>query len=173
MELEKIDEIRDEAVKVTRDAEKLLDELFMEEARWYERVWWGVSDAWNSARRGIKWKFQRMFRGYSDYEVWNLGCASAKYILPRLKAFAEDTIAYPPAYETFEDWKADLEKMIAAFDWAANLDEREDELIRKCGGYFAKDADGETAWVKRLAEKEKEVEEGMALFGKNILNLWW
>lgn len=173
MELEKIDEIRDEAVKVTRDAEKLLDELFMEEARWYERVWWSVSDAWRSAMCGVKWKFQRMFRGYSDNEVWNLGWAAAKYVLPRLKAFAEDTIAYPPAYETFEDWKADLGKMIAAFDWVANLDEREDELIRKCGGYFAKDADGETAWVKRLAEKEKEVDEGMALFGKNILNLWW
>ena len=50
---------------------------------------------------------------------------------------------------------------------------KEDGLIRECGGYFAKDADGETAWVKRLAEKEEEVKKGMALFGKNILNLWW
>lgn len=173
MELGKTGKTGDEASEAIRDAGKPLDELFMEEAKWYEKAWWGVSGAWNSARCRIKWKFQRMFRGYSDYEVWNLGCASAKYILPRLKAFAEDTIAYPPAYETFEDWKADLGKMIAAFDWVSNLDEREDELIRKCGGYFAKDADGETVWVKILAEKEKEVEEGMALFWKNILNLWW
>ena len=37
----------------------------------------------------IKYKFQRLTRGYSDDEVWGLNYAMCKWMLPRLKRLGE------------------------------------------------------------------------------------
>ena len=40
----------------------------------------------------IKQKWQKLTRGYSDEELWNLDSTICEWLLPRLKSFKEKTI---------------------------------------------------------------------------------
>jgi len=71
----------------------------------------------------IKWWFQKVFRGWSDPETWELGFTIAKFIRPRLKQFIEETQAYPPDYDSFEDYIKDLRDLYDAIVWRLDLDE--------------------------------------------------
>lgn len=89
--------------------------------------------------------------GISPDETWNLYFTFALIALPRLKLFREQTICCPADLGTMDRWHEVLDKMIHAF-----------ELI----------ADDEHPY----SEKEnglQEVEEGLDLFRKYYLALWW
>lgn len=107
--------------------------------------------------------FQRVFRGYSDDEVWDLDNAILRFTLPRLKALRATTHSFPG--EFYDDkcndlgasggakWDAILDKMIRAME----LKLRDD--------YWYVDSpnrESETA----------EVAEGLALFGLYFEALW-
>lgn len=93
---------------------------------------------------------QRKTLGYDDSETWSLYTTIANFILPRLKRFKELTISVPCEL-TEEEWKNCLDQMIYAFEYAANLDERE------C--YSNEDFE--------------KVQKGFKLFGEFFLDLWW
>ena len=65
-------------------------------------------------KRGIKFFFQRMFRGWDDSETWSLDREFHKWILPRLKRFGELTCAYPDnkKYPTLEKWQEEIQKRV-------------------------------------------------------------
>jgi hypothetical protein len=93
---------------------------------------------------------QRKQNGFDDSETWSLRDTIGRFILPRLKRFKEVTIAHPGGLKE-EEWDEILDKMIKAF-----------ELLTKENGAFM------------LTEGEyKEFEEGMDLFRKWFLALWW
>jgi hypothetical protein len=95
--------------------------------------------------------------GFSDSETWSLYDPIAEFILPRLIRFKEITIAYPGNNITMEKWKAMLDEMIFAFDWALHdEDDKYDNLTEK-----QRDAN----W--------KRYEKGMELFAKWFRALWW
>jgi len=103
------------------------------------------SDDFNNA---LEYKLQRLERGFDDTETWNLYVTIAGFVVPRLKRFKEVTMGYP-ASMTEKEWNESLDKMIFAFETMLN----EDGDIDCC-------------------DNEK-VEEGLSLFAKHYLHLWW
>lgn len=115
-------------------------------------------------RNGVKWFFQRLLRGYSDNEVWDLFWYNAKWLLPRLRSLKEIRHGFPAVLLKNEmtfikkiangDEKADkkwgevLDKMILAFELIVSDDWDLDE------------------------GKKKKVDEGMDLFRKYFFYLW-
>jgi len=101
--------------------------------------------------REKKYAKQRIKRGFDDSETWCLASTIARFILPRLKRFKDITIAYPGEIETPRDWSNIVEKMIVAFELVLGDD---------------------ASWMWSEEEK-KQFEEGMDLFKKWYLGLWW
>ncbi len=101
----------------------------------------------------IKKKYQKLTRGYSDEELWNLDATIAEWIVPRLKTFKEKNCGYPIGVSSKEEWDEELETMIQAFEYylqdpfSVNAEERE--------------------------RQDKIIAKGFELFGKRIRNLWW
>ena len=108
-------------------------------------------------KRRIKFLKQRLSRGFSDEELWNLDHTLVKYILPRLKAFKDYHGSYPPGL-TSEKWNKKLSEMIWAFDVILHEEETMPEINEEnkkaCLAYF------------------KRRNEGLKLFGKYLMDLW-
>lgn len=104
---------------------------------------------------------------FTPKECWNLDVTIAEFTLPRLKYLKEHTDAYYGlgAMGTFEKLQTDLEKMINAFELMLNPD----------GYYGVWDIEKNTyEEIKPLLEqKQKEVDEGLELFGKWFQRLGW
>ena len=99
----------------------------------------------------LKLKYQKVTRGYTDSEIWNLDCTLTEWILPRLKTFKNETKGRPSNL-TEKEWDIILDKMIKAF-----------ELYRQ------EPSDD-------VAQREKDnnaIKEGFKLFGECIYYLWW
>ena len=98
----------------------------------------------------LKQKWQKLTRGYSDEELWNLDNTICKWLLPRLKAFKEKTIGYPPTLNSPKEWDDILEKIILA------LELYNSDLLNN----------SERA-------KSEQIKEGFELLSKYFRNLWW
>lgn len=97
--------------------------------------------------------------GFSNTETWCFTSVVAQFILPRLIRFKEVTNGYPGGGDvpTMEKWHEILDKMIFAFEWALAYDEEEN--------YNLSDKIKKEYW--------KKYEEGMKLFAKYFMALWW
>jgi hypothetical protein len=104
------------------------------------------------SKRWDEFKQQRLERGFDDSELWNLDRTIAKFILPRLNAFASKTIGTPPTLTT-EEWKSILQKMINAF-----------EIIADDDRYFN---------YAPSTTDDNIIEEGLDLFNKWFCHLWY
>jgi len=67
--------------------------------------------------REVYWFFQRGFRGYSDYDVWDFDHYLAGVIGKGLKHLAKDGIGYPckDEFPTLESWHKVLNELSAEF----------------------------------------------------------
>ena len=99
-------------------------------------------------------------------ETWNLDYTIAKFVLPRLKLFKEVNIRYPRRGEmdTPEKWDEALDKMIYSFKQIVD-----DNCCNDYGIDFANDPD----CMKKFEEINKQINEGLELFGKWFMHLWW
>lgn len=61
--------------------------------------------------RRIRWFYQRGKRGYADCDLWNFDTYLEEVLSKGLRDFAKTTSSYPDGYETFEDWKAELNQV--------------------------------------------------------------
>lgn len=113
----------------------------------------------------LKMWWQRKTRGYSDIEVWNLDDTVSKWIVPRLKAFREETIGYPPDMG-FEDWQAEIDEMIFGFEFDCH------EWYEK-NVFSIKDPAEKEAKMERYRGLCKRAENGRILFAKRFDHLWW
>lgn len=113
------------------------------------------------------WKQQRLTRGFDDTELWNLDGTILQFIIPRLKAFKESVHGYPGNYDSFEQWKHDLDEMIWAMEY---YDERENwpDFKKDEHGNFIKDENGEFI----PTEEYSRAKNGWKLFCDNIFGLW-
>ena len=101
-------------------------------------------------KRWWKFLYQKLTRGFSDEETWNLDARLAEHILPRLRRFKEVNRCSPMSM-SFEEWNVALDQMIFAFEWlATDIVDREE---------------GVEVWNK--------VQAGTELFGKHYASLWW
>ena len=113
--------------------------------------------------------------------------------MPRLVEFKKVVNGYPPEFDNFEDWLDAIDQMIYAFDYIVNYDKYDDELDESLGidwvGYYKerKRPDGNYDIVhgknydQELLDKRREilehenvkVQNGLDLFAKYFLHLWW
>lgn len=158
-----------------------------------------VIDLYDNTPKDIKrlaqFKQQRVERGFDDTECWNLDSTIAQFVLPRLKNFKEHNIGFPGNEEipTFEKWNEIIDKMIYAFDHIVREDEYDEEKQKRHGVDFLemygfeKQKDGSAIMVetpkynkqamenyrKEQMEDHRKIDEGLQLFGKYFLSLWW
>jgi len=92
-----------------------------------------------------EWKKQQAERGFDNTELWSLNHTIAEYLYPRIRAFAEVTVSFPPEL-TSKEWDVILNKMADGFE------------------EYAKD--------KFLDTEFDKVNEGLELFRKWFLDLW-
>lgn len=59
---------------------------------------------------------QRLERGFDSSELWSLKDTIANFILPRLKAFADDPCGHPGSFNNVEEWQTVLNKMVRSFE---------------------------------------------------------
>jgi hypothetical protein len=64
----------------------------------------------------IKWFFQRVFRGYSYVDLWNLNDHLSSVIHKRLLAFKKMKRHGYPSDTTEEEWETSINDMLQAFD---------------------------------------------------------
>lgn len=114
-------------------------------------------------------------------ETWSLDITFAKYIIPRLKKFKELNNGYPGDEEmdTPEKWDDALDKMIQAFEYVINLDEYwiDDPRYDYTDIEFGHDKElYEKVMKNKIAEDIRRLEainEGLQLFAKYYMSLWW
>lgn len=93
--------------------------------------------------------------GFCDCETWNLEGVISEFILPRLKRFRELANGHPMSL-TMEQWWEILDKMIFAFEWNLTYDDISVKMSES-----------------EQKKMRKKYNEGMKLFGKWFLDLWW
>ena len=131
-------------------------------------------------RQRKKWLKQRGLY-VNPKETWSLDITFAKYIIPRLKKFKELNNGYPGIEEvnTPEKWDEALDKMIQAFEYVIDWDEywlddpRYDYTDIMLGDnkelYESIVENKRMEDIRRLAA----IKEGLQLFAKYYMNLWW
>jgi len=95
--------------------------------------------------REIEYSKQRKTMGFDESETWSLCDTISNFIIPRLQFFHD----YVPTVKG--EWKTEINKMLIAFKLVA----------RDNGGQIFTD------------EEKQQLEEGMELFKKYFLHLWW
>lgn len=135
--------------------------------------------------RKINWFFQKVFRGYSEHELWGLDFHLSKYLLKRIKAFRKlDKYGFPAKLESMEEWNAILDKIIFALEFSSfdyGLDEKykEHEIIfprlEKPRELFTLNDKPFLTYEDFQADKYQEFldkyNEGMKLFAEYFSNL--
>ena len=136
------------------------DNIFPEiKWKWWEYLlipFWRLKGILVSWYYRIKYLFQRLFRGYSDRDVFDLGATILDFAYPKVKAFIKmEKCGYPCSLDK-DKWDETLKKIELAFDhW--KLDE---------------DCQFKYNTFDELYEHYQIMEEGFTLFGKYLQNFW-
>ena len=148
-------------------------------------------------RKRTRKKWMRQYkRKMREKDTWDLRYNFARYALPRLKRFRQVTIGYPVTddVKTMDDWHNVLDKIILAFDYIVEEDDWwifNPEYDYTDGLHFGSEPSDnpkfmrcvitEEDWVVPMQEKmNKEeqrrnevIQEGLNLFAKWYMHLWW
>ena len=96
-------------------------------------------------------------------ELWNLDVTIIEWLVPRLKAFREQTDGYPGDV-TWDEWMSILDKIITGLEayqaertWDDNVSK---EINMECDRIF-------------YSNKNAEFQEAMRLLAKHFKSLWW
>lgn len=106
-------------------------------------------------KNDVRWdamKKERLERGFDASECWNLDNTIARFIIPRLEVFIEDSMGYP-ANMTPEQWNRILSQILETFKLIVKDD---------CG-----------LSREEIIERDKKINKGLKLFAKHFNGLWW
>ena len=104
----------------------------------------------------VKWKLQRVFRGYSDCDLWNLDIFLAEQILTPLKAWRKLPLhGYDSSCKSREDWMNHIDKMILSFELVSTDLDVSHEFT-----------------TEDYKIRQRKIEEGLKLFAKHFQSLW-
>lgn len=172
-------------VLIPEEVESQMDRLFSIPHQLWQSFYW--KKAW--------WWVQRLFRGYSDCDIWGLNTHLAELLIPRLKALRNlPPHGFPSSLEGhsivvsesdeewekgYQEWLEILDKMIVAFELFLLDGDDLDYGLKKCWideetREWHSETD-EKVWEetqKILAERQVKIDEGIALFAKHFQNLW-
>lgn len=126
-------------------------------------------------------------------ELWNLDYTVAKFVLPRLIKFKENSLGFPGYDEadTMDKWQDILQKMIIAFEYIVTDDDwwvDDPRYDYSDGIHIEIDKNKKALFHFRIDDWAKEIEnnrdteqdrrneaikEGLELFSKYFRHLWW
>lgn len=109
----------------------------------------------------------RLKNNFGISSLWNLDHTIIQFILPRLKAFKEQTHGFPGTFDTMEAWQKTLNEMIWALEWYDSEDIHDDWKKDEYGN-FLKDEKGELI----PTEEHQRAKDGWKLFCDNFFGLW-
>lgn len=112
---------------------------------------WGygyASELPRDDKRHPKYKKQRAERGFDGTELWNLDTTFAKFMAPRLRAFAEEMVCHPNG-TTETEWAETIEKIALGLDLMVTDD------------YFL-----------MTKQQQRQVDTALKLFAQNIRGMW-
>ena len=78
----------------------------------------------DAKRRRAKWKRQRISRGFSDWDWWDLDYFYLNLFVSSLRHYAKNTIGFSPAIApTYEEYQARILRLADMFEELANWEE--------------------------------------------------
>ena len=122
-----------------------------------------LKDILTDFRRTIVHSYQKLTRGFSDRDLWNLDYALARWLLPRIKEFRKHSEGVPGDL-CWDDNSNDIPFPDAKAKWNLILDDIEYALgamVKEWDTVCYKDID----WDR--------VKKGCELLGKHLRGLWW
>ena len=136
---------------------------------------WEQFEAGQKHKRPVRWLWQRLTRGYDDRDVYDLDEALVRFAYPRLKHFitwqCDHGMSCPPSLDPAA-WLEVLRKIEKAFDIQAG----------RLGLYGLEETKAPTPaewteesyqkWLDTINEEDKQIKEGIELFGKYLLDLF-
>ena len=150
---------------------------------------------WYSFKNEIRYKFQRLIRGYSDYDVWDIDLWFLNVMPQMLKQLKDTTHSAPllpgTTMETcHEEWERILDRMIFLLnemdedkcsyknpyeeEWEKGIEERFASMVD--GGRTPQDKELFEKWRGEEQNKYKYIqlckEEFFDLFSKYFYSLW-
>ena len=121
--------------------------------------------------------YQKITRGFSDADLYNLNKNLAPIIDKRIQAFSKlncmDYCALPNDYQYVTLWKRDLRKIEFAFEKLSDVNN--DWLDADKHFQLIKDSDNSMdseIWVKIVTVRREYIRKTLELFGRNFSNLW-
>lgn len=121
---------------------------------WYPRNWWSNIRYFF---RTIKWGWQRVTKGYSDCDTWNLDAYYSNMMIASLSQFRAEVQGYPGYMDSIEEWYAILDKIIFLLK-QANEDEPLEEKNELSEWYeeYLKTKTFDFTKVDKIASKDDE-----------------
>ena len=126
--------------------------------------------------RYLKYRRQRIRRGFADCDVWNLDDYILKVLADGLREFVKQTNCYPDnLFPTFEAWRDHLTLIADDLDWikvdATDNEYWNDKILEKeC-------SEEEHKWFERIKEiedeKRKHILKGLHAFAEVYDDIWW
>lgn len=90
----------------------------------------------DAKRRRAKFRRQRITRGFSDYDWWDLDTYLCNLLSASLYHLADNTISWSPGLApTFEDYKERIKRLAEHFDEMAEWEERHPVDSKEKDGY--------------------------------------
>ena len=121
--------------------------------------------------------YQKVTRGFSDRDLYNLDRNLAKLIHKRMKIYSKmscgDYCAIPDNYEYMALWKRDLRKIEFAFEKLS--DSSQDWLDASKDVEKIKDSDNPVdseMWIKVVEYRRNYIDWCLQIFAKNFRGLW-
>jgi len=122
--------------------------------------------------------YQKLTRGFTDADLYNLDRNLAKLIHKRITAYEKyncntDYCTIPDNYKHITLWKRDLRKIIFAFDKLATRNNG--WLDAEIYFHKIKDSDNpmdSTTWIKIVETRREYVRDCLHLFAENFSELW-
>ena len=79
--------------------------------------------------REIKWKWQRMQRGWADSDTWGMYWHLSHMIPEMIRHIMTYKNSYPAEFKNTEEWCAVLEKIAAGFELKTKWEDDADEIL--------------------------------------------
>ena len=122
--------------------------------------------------------YQKVTRGFSDNDLYNLDKHLAPIIHKRIQAFSklkncDEYCAIPEGYQYMALWKRDLRKVEFAFDKLSDINQ--DWLDADKYFQMIKDSDNpmdSERWIKIVEHRRKYIKGCLQIFSKNFNELW-
>lgn len=144
------------------------------------RILYRLKDCWEFIRYEPIYFVQRLFRGYSDRDLWNLDYTLGEIIVKHLKAFRNiKQMGYPSSFKDKEEWTKTLDDMIYGIDYLTHHDEKSFKIWEECGCRMSfkgntlehEEGDFET-YHKRCKEEYEDAKKKSMLFIEYFNSLW-